>query len=246
MSAPAAHAALSTPVATSPTMTDSVKALLATRTGSGRRSGEHEENERAHRAGPPRQLARKRSTHGAAGCAASSSSEPTCTRVPSCISTTWCPRHRGLLEIVGDQDHRRPQRLEHASQLLLQLAASHRVERAERLVEEDDRRAEHQRPHEAHPLPLPSRRARAASGPGPRARGAPARQAPRGAAPASPRASSAPAPAASRCRRRSGAGRAPPTEARTPSAAGAPGPPPPSPAVPRGGSPRIRRERGPP
>ena len=122
----------------------------------GRRGGEHEENERAHRAGPPRQLARKRSTHGAAGCAASSSSEPTCTRVPSCISTTRCPSTAASSRFVGDQDHRRPQRLEHAPQLLLQLAAGHRVERAERLVEEDDRRAEHQRPHEAHPLPLSS------------------------------------------------------------------------------------------
>src|SRR4051794_13617804 len=64
----------------------------------------------------------------------------------------------GLTEIMGHEDHRLLQMPEDLPKLFLQLAADHRVEGAQGLVEEQDLRVEHQRAHQAYTLPLATRK----------------------------------------------------------------------------------------
>ncbi len=60
-------------------------------------------------------------------------------------------------QIVGDQHHRLSQALEDLRQLVLQLGAHQGIQRAQRFVEEQQLRIQHERPHERHPLPLAAR-----------------------------------------------------------------------------------------
>ncbi len=61
---------------------------------------------------------------------------------------------RGLADVVGDQHHRLGQAREEPTELLLQLRAHDRIQRAERLVEQQDGRVQHERAHQPHPLAL--------------------------------------------------------------------------------------------
>ena len=56
---------------------------------------------------------------------------------------------RRLVHVVGDQHDRLAERGEDALQLFLQLVARDRIERSQRLVEQQQRRIEHQRAHDA-------------------------------------------------------------------------------------------------
>ena len=84
---------------------------------------------------------------------------------PSRSRTTRSPRNARLAQVVGDEHHRLAQPREDVAQVLLQLVADHRVERAERLVEQQHVRVEHQRAHQADALALAARRARAGDAP---------------------------------------------------------------------------------
>src|SRR5260370_11183095 len=66
----------------------------------------------------------------------------------------------GLAKVVGDQHHRLAERAKDGAQIALQVGADERIERAQRLIEEEQDRIEHERPHQAHPLPLPARELR--------------------------------------------------------------------------------------
>ena len=55
---------------------------------------------------------------------------------------------------MGHDAARLAQARKQLAQLLLQLVAHHRIERAERLIEEQHVRIEHERPHQAHALAL--------------------------------------------------------------------------------------------
>ena len=55
---------------------------------------------------------------------------------------------------MGDEDDRLAQLAEDAHELHLEVGARDGVERPQRLVEQEDRGIQHQRPHEAHALPL--------------------------------------------------------------------------------------------
>jgi hypothetical protein len=61
---------------------------------------------------------------------------------------------RGLADVVGDQHHRLGQAREQPPELLLELRAHDGVEGAERLVEQQDRRVQHEGAHQPHPLAL--------------------------------------------------------------------------------------------
>ena len=57
---------------------------------------------------------------------------------------------------MGDQHHRLAEPGEDVAQVLLQLVANHRIQRAERLVEQEHVGVEHQGAHEADALALSS------------------------------------------------------------------------------------------
>src|SRR5262249_12644343 len=60
----------------------------------------------------------------------------------------------GLPQVVCHQHNRLAARAEDFAQVRLQLGTDDRVERAKRLVEEQHRRIEHQRPHQTDALSL--------------------------------------------------------------------------------------------
>src|SRR5262249_11663397 len=61
---------------------------------------------------------------------------------------------RRLGEVVRDHDDGLAELVEHGAQVVLQLGADHRIERAERLVEEQHLGGEHERAHEPDALAL--------------------------------------------------------------------------------------------
>src|SRR5262249_35409311 len=66
-------------------------------------------------------------------------------------------QERGLAEVMRDQDAGLTERLERGPNILLQLRAHDRIERPERLVEQQRFRVEHEGAHEADPLALATR-----------------------------------------------------------------------------------------
>ncbi len=66
------------------------------------------------------------------------------------------PEPHRLLDVVRDEQHRLAHLLLQLQELVLQVLAHHRVDRAERLVHQQHRRVRRQRPRHAHPLPLPA------------------------------------------------------------------------------------------
>ena len=59
-------------------------------------------------------------------------------------------------DVVGHKDHRHPQPLLHPGELLPHLSPCERIQRAERLVHQQDRRIDRQRARDADTLPLPA------------------------------------------------------------------------------------------
>jgi len=79
--------------------------------------------------------------------------------VPCCTTRPWLSsviveRTRTLRARRGDEHDRLAQLAEDAHELHLEVGARDGVERPQRLVEQEDRGIQHQRPHEAHALPL--------------------------------------------------------------------------------------------
>jgi hypothetical protein len=66
------------------------------------------------------------------------------------------PQRRGLVEIVGHHDDRRPRPAHELAEVLPELGAYDRIERAERLVEEHEAGVVHERADERDALPLPT------------------------------------------------------------------------------------------
>ena len=66
-------------------------------------------------------------------------------------------QERRLADVVGHDDDRLAQRPEDAAQVVVQLGAHQRIERAQRLVEQQHLGVEHQRAHDRDPLPLAAR-----------------------------------------------------------------------------------------
>ena len=60
----------------------------------------------------------------------------------------------GLGEVVSDHDDGFLERTEDRAEIGLELGADHGIEGPHRLIEQDDPRVEHQRSHQADPLPL--------------------------------------------------------------------------------------------
>ena len=65
-------------------------------------------------------------------------------------------QHHGLVDVVRDQDQRRPRVVPEVEQMVLQVAPREGVERGERLVEQQHFRLRHQRARNRHPLRLPA------------------------------------------------------------------------------------------
>ncbi len=69
-------------------------------------------------------------------------------------------QQQGLHDVVGDHDRGQAEPVVQRAVVAAEIVAGDRIERAERLVHQHDRRAGRQRPRHADPLALPSRKSR--------------------------------------------------------------------------------------
>ncbi len=81
---------------------------------------------------------------------------PTCSMRPSLTTTISSATSKRLLLVVRDEHRGDGDLVVQAAQPVAQLLADLRVERAERLVEQEDARADRERAGERHPLALPA------------------------------------------------------------------------------------------
>ena len=120
--------------------------------GGGERRGDHA---RASAGSTSVRCARtKRATNGSAGDAGEVLERARLHDAPVAEQHEPAREERRLGEVVRDEHHRLAELAEDAAQVLLQVGARERVERAERLVEEEDLRLEEERAHEPHALRL--------------------------------------------------------------------------------------------
>ena len=156
----------------------------------------------------PRSWPTNRATNSDAGAARISSGGPNWARIAAGLEDGDEVAHLDrLVDVVGHEQDRLGDRLLEAQELVLEAVADDRVDRAERLVHEHDRRVRGERPGDADALPLAAATAGSGSGRGTSPdRGRPARAAPRTARAGAPSASRAGAARSRRCRRSSGAG----------------------------------------
>ena len=99
----------------------------------------------------------KSATNRVAGRSYSSSGVPSCSTVPRVHDRDPVAHRERLLLVVGHVDERDPDLGLDALELDLELAAELEVERAQRLVEEQDVGPVHERPGERDPLLLAAR-----------------------------------------------------------------------------------------
>ena len=97
---------------------------------------------------------RNSDTNASDGSRISVSSVPFCTSAPSCKNRDLVRQERRFAEIVRNQEHRFLQLEKDAVKIFLEASADDRIERAERFIEQQDRRIEHQRAHQPHALSL--------------------------------------------------------------------------------------------
>ena len=99
-------------------------------------------------------LPRKLTTNGVAGCSRTSSGVPSCSISPSFITTTRFGELERLLLVVRDEDAGQVDLVVQAAQPAAQFLPDLRVERAERLVEQQHARFHRERARQRHALPL--------------------------------------------------------------------------------------------
>ena len=107
--------------------------------------------------GPLGPVARKAVTNGSAGAEARVANGPCWTTRPSRISTTTSARYAASPTSWVTSTTVLPSDAEDVAQVVVQLGADERVERAERLVEQQHLGVEHQRAHQADALALAAR-----------------------------------------------------------------------------------------
>ena len=109
----------------------------------------------------------KRATNGSAGAATSSDGGPDLEKLPLDEHADPVRERRGVLEVVRDEDRRQSEAREEVAQLAADRVARVRVERGQRLVEQEHRGLARERPRERDALALAARERR----PGARRRG---------------------------------------------------------------------------
>ena len=102
----------------------------------------------------------KLATNGVAGWSTTSSGVPSCSMTPLVHDDDAVGELERLFLIVGDEDAGQADLVVQPPQPAAQLLPHFRVERAERLVEQQHRRLDRQRARQRHALALPARQLR--------------------------------------------------------------------------------------